>query len=419
MELSNFFRFSKYDIAISVAEEDVAVAEQIAVSFKNRKIKYYLYTEHSDNYLGMHIFKILVNVYGKNSRYVLMITSEIFSQQYWSNIELMIALQLSAKKRRGVLQLKLDNAEIEGIEKHIIHKKWNGKADAFAGIIKKILVKDWWNRFGKRLTYLLLLLLIISSFVSGVYKMQGDTDYHPNSKQMAIPYPDSADLNKKVLIPGAPFLMGYKDSSNKWAPPHYVTIDSFYISATEVTMDQYAEYCKIKNIVPPPQLYPNSPGDHPIVNISWFEAAAYCKWRDGRLPTEAEWEYAADAGLGHKYAGGNGAVDYAISSRARQYRVGTKKVNGFGLYDMSGNVSEWCNDWFSPDYYSSKDSINPQGPVGGSEKVVRGGSYMSNISPVNTLHVLLRSKEMPALGKPYIGFRVAWSVDSKRNKILN
>ena len=185
---------------------------------------------------------------------------------------------------------------------------------------------------------------------------------------------------------------------------------------TEVTVAQYRAYCGFANKGMPP----SPPGgwieDNPITNVTWFEARSYCDWLGGRLPTEAEWEYAAKEGgaSAKKYSGSNelGRVAvYKDNSGNRPGNVGRKQPNSLGLYDMTGNVFEWCSDWYNAKYYAMSDPVNPRGPANGIEKVIRGGAFNSfteSTQDGNQLRVTYRNQTEPSARENYIGFRVLW-----------
>lgn len=203
-------------------------------------------------------------------------------------------------------------------------------------------------------------------------------------------------------------------------PAHRVRISrGFWIGRTEVTVQAYRQFVTAvgeqKGVRPAPPLHWQSP-EHPVAWIPWRDAQAYCGWLGGRLPTEAEWEYAARGGRdGLLYPNGDeisgdeaniektgGRDKYEASAPVASF-----SPNDFGLYDMAGNVIEWTADWFDPEYYATfaegEIAVDPTGPseeTGG--RIVRGGSWRNNAW---ALRLSLRMSVVPEDPTEYIGFR--------------
>jgi len=146
----------------------------------------------------------------------------------------------------------------------------------------------------------------------------------------------------------------------------------------------------------------------PIVNVIWDDAQAYCGWIGGRLPTEAEWEYAARGGSTEARYGNLDEIAWYSANSGRQTQdVAQKRANGFGLYDMLGNGWEWVNDWYDPSYYQHSPLQDPQGPSSGQDRVLRGGSW---VSLPRTVRVSVRNIFNPAIRDAYDGFRCGGEV---------
>ncbi len=306
----------------------------------------------------------------------------------------------------------------------------------------------------------------------------------PGARQEASPAPASAPAaagpvrhHEDVLVdlPGGAFRMGTDDRigfpADGEGPVREITLSPFRIDAHAVTNAQFAEFvdqtgyvtegerwgwcfvfnllvsktaAKRKHVRPVPGLqwwlavdgaswrHPEGKGshirdrmDHPVVQVSWNDARAYAKWAGKRLPTEAEWEYAARGGLDQKrYPWGDELTpggkhmcniwqgDFPRTNTAEDGFVGTAparsyKPNGFGLYCVSGNVWEWCSDWWSPDYHVSGPSVDPSGPPTGQARVTRGGSYLCHDSYCNRYRVAARTGNTPDSATGNTGFRCA------------
>lgn len=249
-----------------------------------------------------------------------------------------------------------------------------------------------------------------------------------------------------VLIPAGTFQMGSTIGDVDEAPVHTVELDAFYIDQHEVTNAEYQVFVAATGHPDPrgigytavyellKQGYEpwNDPDfnhpNQPVTTVTWFDATAYCEWRGKRLPTEAEWEKAARGGLeGARYSWGdaepnNTSANFADSQTAFEWRsaevndgflftapVGTFPPNGYDLYDMAGNVWEWCADWYSPTYYSDAQDAerplrNPKGPDTGKRRVLRGGTWYR---AVHTIRNAERISDYPNNSLNVVGFRCA------------
>ncbi len=185
-----------------------------------------------------------------------------------------------------------------------------------------------------------------------------------------------------VLLPGGEFQMG-KQGYGDYSPVHTVWLPPFHIDKYEVTNAQYQRFCEDTGRALPffwgMERFRSGPDfpNHPVVGVSYHDALAYARWRGARLPTEAEWEYAARGGLiGQNYPHGD-EMDSTLYVRGNEgpMPVGSFPANGFGLCDVTSNVAEWTSDRFDPDFYQRSPRENPRGPYAGGYQTIRGGGW--------------------------------------------
>ncbi|HTO16750.1 MAG TPA: formylglycine-generating enzyme family protein [Edaphocola sp.] len=224
-------------------------------------------------------------------------------------------------------------------------------------------------------------------------------------------------LPKMISVEGGVFKMGddWKFRKEAEKPVHTVIVHSFKISKYPITVAQYRVFCEENDIIFDHDRRFKGMSNHPVTNVNWHEALAYTSWlsdktgKNYRLPTEAEWEFAARGGLkskGYKFSGSDNLDRvgwYNDNSSGQTHAVGTKKANELGIYDMSGNIWEWCNDWYAEDYYNESPEDNPKGPDSAKYRVVRGGSWFNNSS---NSRVAKRNFYDPNLSFNNYGFRV-------------
>ncbi len=265
-----------------------------------------------------------------------------------------------------------------------------------------------------------------------------------DSSKSKVQYPEMG------YVEGGSFTMGCKGSqlnkcNNNETPAHKVHVYNFYISKYLITVKEFRRFIKATGYRTTADVEGSSmtvlyggkadfksgvnweydaagnkrdasQDDQPVVHISWNDAEAYCEWLSKetgkifRLPTEAEWEFAARGGNkshGYKFSGGNNFLDigwFTDNSGNQTHKVGLKKPNELGLYDMNGNVWEWVNDWYDEAYYANSPEDNPKGPQNGELKLMRGGSWNN---PPDASSVYYRNCHTPDSRKGTYGFRIA------------
>jgi formylglycine-generating enzyme len=263
---------------------------------------------------------------------------------------------------------------------------------------------------------------------------------------------DSTAPSDMMLIAGGQFWMGSSLGAVDEQPRHETRLERFWIDIHEVTKGQYAKFIQATGYVttaervgyswifdrqgkhwrPEPAASWRMPDGHdvaaadmPVTQVSWSDVDAYARWAGKRLPTEAEWEYAAAGGLiDADYPWGRdlrtqgryeanywqgwfpdqdlGSDGFVGTAPVRSYRA-----NRYGLYDMAGNVWEWCGDWHAADYYQYTPTSSPRGPATGEARVLRGGSWLSAENSSRGLKVYAREHLAPSLAREDIGFRCA------------
>ncbi len=217
-----------------------------------------------------------------------------------------------------------------------------------------------------------------------------------------------------ILVPGGTFKMGSVAGGKDEQPVHKVTLDDFYIGKFEVSQSEWKQIMNKDTIV----CYIEGCDSCPVERVSWYNVMEFIKElnrRSGmnyRLPTEAEWEYAARGGTqsrGFRYSGSNNvsAVSWNVgNAQAMTHHTGLKKPNELGIFDMSGNVYEWCSDWYSEGWYKASPGKNPKGPSTGNHRVIRGGSWYQDYSG---LRITDRDSANPTFKYGYVGFRLCRS----------
>lgn len=247
-----------------------------------------------------------------------------------------------------------------------------------------------------------------------------------------------------ICIPAGAFLMGSEDGSPAEKPVHEVWVDEFLLDLTPVTNEQFSAFVTATGYLttlerllritrreegdselrgqsrsePTWRTYATAArADHPVIMVSWHDANAYSKWVGKRLPSEAEWEKAARGGLKQqKFPWGvespKGRATWervaGAEGEAPTAPVTAFASNAFGLYDMAGNVWEWCADWYGEAYYAAVPAVNPSGPESGQYRVRRGASW--NVREDFRLRCANRGAMLPDRAWPNLGFRCALSV---------
>jgi formylglycine-generating enzyme required for sulfatase activity len=256
----------------------------------------------------------------------------------------------------------------------------------------------------------------------------------PADVSLGDTWPRPTDGMVMVYVPAGEFEMGSElgdpEADDDEVPQHTVALNGYWIDQTQVTNTQYRRCVEAGLCQAPttcdwgePTYADVSKADHPVVCVDWYSAAAYCEWAGVRLPTEAEWEYAARGPDERRFPWGDEFdgtrlnfcdVKCSLESRTTRYDDGYALTAPVGSYldgaswcralDMAGNVWEWVADWYDKDYYDYSPSKNPEGPSSGLERVLRGGTWHS---PQRFVHTASREHYEPDTRTSESGFRCA------------
>ena len=191
------------------------------------------------------------------------------------------------------------------------------------------------------------------------------------------------------------------ECSIREVPAHEVRISrGFWMSRTETTLATYEEFSSATGA---PETGQPPPRRRPLVGVNWDLASSICAWSGGRLPTEAEWEYAARGGNTRPRYGGLDEIAWTRENSSRTlHEVAQKEPNNFGLYDMLGNVWEWTADWYAENYYADSPATDPKGPASGEKRSLRGGSWYDD---AGNARASFRGFDDPNEGFLSVGFR--------------
>ena len=200
------------------------------------------------------------------------------------------------------------------------------------------------------------------------------------TKRRTLTFPDGETQMTIVWIPAGCFQMGSENGEEHEQPVHTVKLDSFWLGIYEVTNAQFIAFIKATNYDYPLSEFKHRKPNHPASNISWIDAGAFCQWAGLRLPTEAEWEYAARGGRQYEYGTVDGTLDPFNANFGIRFggttSVGKFQPNPFSLYDMTGNIAEWCMDEYDIKFYSKPEAIQIN-PVSGRRFAFKDNDFQS------------------------------------------
>ena len=358
----------KYDVFISYSSKDQKVVEAMCAYLEQHKVR--CFVAYRDIPKGVVWARAIVEALDESKMMVV-----VFSEEFNMSDQVDREIEIASEDKKPILTFRISDTMFKGAKKYYLKNiNW---IDAFPD--PENLFDSLLNNVNK--------LIGTSTLEKEIRK----TD-HKRLEQERIERERIETITVKgvpftmIKVEGGTFQMGAtseqgSDVYDNEKPVHSVTLSDYYIGETEVTQELWQAVMGSN-----PSHFSGYP-QRPVEYVSWNDCQEFITklnnltGKNFRLPTEAEWEYAARGGnksQGYKYSGSNTIGDvawYDCNSSSRTHDVKTKQANELGIYDMSGNVSEWCQDWYWCGSYSSNSQINPTGPSSGSCRVLRGGGW--------------------------------------------
>jgi sulfatase modifying factor 1 len=389
-----------YDVALSYAGEDVAFVERVASYLRDQHLKVFFDEFEKVNLWGTELPQKLDEIYRIDSRYVVIFISQHYGRKVWPRLEIRSALARAAEEKgEFLLPARFDDTELPGLRSSVAFIDLrNESAEAFAA---KVALK------------------VTSGTKAEVVQ---PTPKPAASSNIQVLVPKRAiliGLAQYAFVPRGVFPMGSDDQYEHERPRHDVGVSSFFMAVSPVTNLEFGQFCKDAGYKTTAEIddygfclrnrewqlcagahwrHPDGPDSstdarmtHPVVQVSWFDSIKYCEWLSSRtgfrfeLPTEAQWEYSAAGKEGRIWAFGNDFDRHKANLEGEGTTpIGNYAPNELGLYDTTGNVFEWCSDWYAPHWTDAGHSldggvtVDPKGAANGEWRSLRGGSWFDD-----------------------------------------
>jgi formylglycine-generating enzyme required for sulfatase activity len=390
-------------IFISYASQDREPANSVYLALRDQGQQAFF--DRADLPAGDEYHNRIRKAIQKSHLFIFLLSPNALDANSYTLEELSIAEKAGVKLLPVVLREPAMDQIPASIKNVTFHRPLGNLAASVAAEVHRIAA----DFMRKRIKGLAAALLIVTAVAGGLFYLR-----EARNKGEVI----GKDGAPAVLIPASSFVMGDDENS----PRRDIYVDAFYMDKYEVTVSRYAKFLEATGNVGAPEEWKTvdlqNGAELPVVGVDWHDADSYCRWAGKRLPTESEWEKAARGSDERKYPWGNDAptAEHAIFGKPYQnpvYKDGVaavgrhpKGASPFGIYDLSGNVSEWIADWFA-ERFSSADVRNPKGAKEGTVKAIRGGGWYD---PPERLIIAKRWYANPDQRLDDLGFRCATDV---------